>query len=885
MSSSSPAPDLLLRVTPPRVPRQLLTRSALQMAAPRLRERPGLLVQAPAGYGKTSLLAQWRLELIAHGSAVAWLSAQSRDDEQRLLQGLTLAVRLGASRPGFGQQWQDQIVAPTDALEGVTRWLAELAQAALDLVLIVDEADRLPPASRALLTYLLRNQPPNLRIVIAARSDCELDVDDLLSYGHLLRLGPLELRFGLGEALELSRKLLGPALDHDMVARLHELCEGWPLGLQLLLSAIANGADARAALSSLPGTGLREQLLDLLLSKLDAEDQRFLEDGSIVDHLHPALCQALSGWPDAAERLARLSRDTPLLASAEQGEWLRLHALARERLRQRVSARPPPEQAALHARAAAWLAQHGQLEAAARQAWEAGEREQALDLAERSLYETLTRDGRQSAVREWLERLPPQAVEHRPRLQLAAAWTLALSERHVEAGRLVEGLLARPGVDAALRCECALVLSGAAVFADLPDRFAALHDPWDQQPPLQDPLLLQVHANRSAFRRLLAGEPALARLRLQNQAGASGYIAHWSDLIAAMSQLWEGQVAAADTQLRAALHRAEAELGRRSPFASMLAALLAATLWEQDHGTEAQALLANRLDVLERSALPEAVLLGFRTLARISSAEGSEPRALSLLAALDAVGQARALPRLRIASLAEQVRLHARRHRAETCRALLVDLDSLLADPALPSKAESPLWWRGVDMLAALARGHAAIAASDWRCAVLALGEAVEGAQRLHLGRFRIEAQGLKAYALDRCGERAGRALIAETRDLAEAMGLRRVFADAHPALGDWVHELARPHEAVAAQPAAPAPAPQPVASRLPPSMALTPKEREVLDLLARNLSNKEIALALQVGEETIKWHVKNLFAKLDAGTRKQVVARARILGLLPPQE
>ena len=63
--------------------------------------------------------------------------------------------------------------------------------------------------------------------------------------------------------------------------------------------------------------------------------------------------------------------------------------------------------------------------------------------------------------------------------------------------------------------------------------------------------------------------------------------------------------------------------------------------------------------------------------------------------------------------------------------------------------------------------------------------------------------------------------------------------------------------------------------------MALTPKEREVLELLARNLSNKEIGLAMQVGEETIKWHMKNLFAKLDAGTRKQVVQRARILGLL----
>ena len=103
------------------------------------------------------------------------------------------------------------------------------------------------------------------------------------------------------------------------------------------------------------------------------------------------------------------------------------------------------------------------------------------------------------------------------------------------------------------------------------------------------------------------------------------------------------------------------------------------------------------------------------------------------------------------------------------------------------------------------------------------------------------------------------------------------MFDDAHPALGDWVRDVAR-----RAAPSAPgrrrAVAPQPPPARdaaaagVTPSMALTPKEREVLELLARNLSNKEIGLAMQVGEETIKWHMKNLFAKLDAGTRKQVV-------------
>ena len=96
------------------------------------------------------------------------------------------------------------------------------------------------------------------------------------------------------------------------------------------------------------------------------------------------------------------------------------------------------------------------------------------------------------------------------------------------------------------------------------------------------------------------------------------------------------------------------------------------------------------------------------------------------------------------------------------------------------------------------------------------------------------------------------------------------------------------PRQVPPAAPDRPAAEPPPAERALPATpygMVLTPKEREVLELLARNLSNKEIGRALQVGETTVKWHVKNLFAKLDAGTRKQVVQRARVLGLIKPAD
>jgi LuxR family maltose regulon positive regulatory protein len=881
--------DLLLKVTPPRVPRHLVARERLLSTDERMSGHPVILVQAPAGFGKTSLLAQWRREHLARGTIVAWLSAQPQDDPVRLVHALALAVRTGAGRPSFGHTLL--AAAQTAAIEGITAWLAEVAHTALDIVLIVDEAERLPPASIEALAYLLRNAPANLRVVIAARADCHLGIDDLVDYDQCLVVGPTQLRFDLGETIALVRSRLGGAVDDDAAARLHELAEGWPLGLQLALTVMSAGADPRAEIGALSkrGGGLHEQFVGVLLANLAPDDLDLLTRIAFLDDLHPALCSVLVDRGDTAERLARIVRDTPVFVAVEEGEWLRMHALARDVLRQRFAALPAPEQAELHGRAARWLAEQDLLEAAANHALAAGQAETAYELAERSLYESLMARGRHGAVLAWLERLPPEELDRRPRLLLAAVWTLALSERHEEASRLVERILVQPGVDDALRCECALILSGAAVFADDPDRFAELHDPWADAPPLREPMLLQVHANRSAFRTFLEGEPALARLRQQQAPRADfgrvpGHIGRWGDFIVGLSYLWEGQVLLAESLLRPTLAGAEADLGRRSPFTSMLAVLLAAAIWERDRGAEAAALLADRLDVLERGGLPETVLLGYRTLARIAIAEGAEHRAIELLDGLYAVGVARRLPRMCIASLADQVRMHARRFRAETCSELAGRIDRLLADPALP---QGRLWRSSVALHREVARGYAAIAAQQWRRALEPLARADALAQLAKQGRVHIELLGLRALALDRCGEKA-QPLLLEAADLARTFGLLRVFEDAHPALGEWAREVgAAGAHAAASRAGAPAAPPQAAVersaarARSTPTLALTPKEREVLELLARNLSNKEIGLAMQVGEETIKWHMKNLFAKLDAGTRKQVVSRARILGLL----
>jgi LuxR family transcriptional regulator, maltose regulon positive regulatory protein len=888
--------ELTLKTTPPRAPRHLLVRARLNLESEPLRNQPAIVVQAPPGFGKTLLLAQWRREHLARGAAVAWVSADSHDDPQRFLHSLVLAVRVGCARPEFGGTLLESTNAWSGDSEGLTAWLAEVSQTALDLVLIVDEAERLSPVGGAALLYLVHNAPANLRIVVAARSGFEAAVDDLSAYGQCVCLGPEALRFRLDETLALVRHRFGDRVDTDSCARLHELTDGWPLGLQLGLAAMEKSGDPRGVIEAMSGRPGEEgeHLVGSLLARLAPDDVAFLTRLAVVDMLHPDLCRALLDDPQAPAQFARLVRDTPIFMASDGSDWCRLHTLVRAALGARLAELPQEALTALHARAMRWLAEHGIHEEAARHAHAAGEHAVAFELAGRSLYGAVMQ-GRLAAALEWLELLPGEELDRQPDLRLAAAWALALSERHAEAGQLVAAMAEAPDCTPERRYECALIQSIAAYYADDPDRFVALLAPWHEPPPLREPRRIQTHANRLALSALLQGEPANARRHLQlTPRGEFGkahrYAARWGEFLTGLSYLSEGQVVLAETVLRPALASAEAELGRRHPLPCMLAALLATALFERDQVDEADALLANRLDVLERSGTAQTSLLAYLCAARVAQAQGVERRALDLLEAMHAAGTARQLPRLCIASLAERVRIHAGHSRAETCCALSAQLDAFVT---ASEGLRGPIWRHDVELRQAISHAYTSLAEQDWPHAHDCLNRAQTLADEMKLGRERIEIMGLRALARKAGGE-DGLPLLREAIGLTGTYGLVRVFVDTHPALADWVASVAAqsggehaakvaPQHARRAQSGERAGHPQRThaAPRAVPSMVLTPKEREVLELLARNLSNKEIAQAIGVGEVTAKWHVKNLFGKLNASTRKHAVLRAQLLGLL----
>ncbi|MDN7673117.1 LuxR C-terminal-related transcriptional regulator [Burkholderia oklahomensis] len=894
-AADSAATEIVLKTVAPREPSHLLARPRLGAGDAPLADCQAALVQAPAGFGKTSLLSQWRREHLSRGTAVAWLSADERDDTQRFLLGLVQAVRVACARPSFARTLVDGSAAPARELEGMTGWLAEIAQLSLDVLLIVDEADRLPDAGRRALTYVLHNAPQNLRIVAAARHGLDADIADLIAYGQCRLIGAEQLRFRLDETIALVGERIGARVDADACAQLFELCDGWPLGLQLALAVMGRAPDLRLSVepaAAIPGA-LRDRLVGALIAKLSPDDDRFLTCISVADMLHPDLCRALTDDAHAPGQLARLVRETPMFTTSDDGPWCRLHTLVRDVLRTRLALLPNEDRNRLHDRASAWLAAQGMIEEAARHAHAAGQHQAAFELAERCLHDAV-KQGHLRAMHDWLELLPEAELERRPRLRLAAAWALALGERHHEAERQVERVLASPGADVELRYECALILSAAAYYADDVDRFVALFEPWAQAAPVSTPWLAQVHANRLGARAILLGEPAQAR-RFQSLAppadcrGGHSYVVRWGDYMIGMSYLCEGQLHLAEEVLFPALASAEIDLGRRHPLTCMLAALCATLAYEADRIDEAAALVANRLDVLERGGTPETVALAYRTAARVAAARGAEHRALDLLESLHTLGVARRLPRLCIASVAEQVRMHAVYYRAQTCEALVRRIDDIVQREA---SRQGPLWRRSVALPQALAHAAAAVAARRWPHALEALTRAAARADEMKLGHDRIEIMALRAFALEQTGA-DGRTLLVEAINLAQTFHLTRTLTDVHPAVADWARRvIAETADADRSAPtlAAPRvmrPAQRPKAGgpRAVPSVVLTPKEREILELLGRNLSNKEIALAMTVGEETVKWHLKNLFGKLDASSRKHAVRRALVLGLLESAE
>lgn len=887
-------PRLVLKATPPKVTKALLARARLSSSNPELIDKSAIAVTAASGFGKTALLAQWRREALAMGSIVAWLTLDPWDDDNRFADGLAVAMRVGSGKARFGQTDFPLVGQRETPQERITRWLAEIIELAAEVVLILEDVHALPAATvENSLTYLLNNAPANLKIIMASRKTMNFPVAELLARGQFISLDAEALRLRPAETSAVLDARFGNRIDPDACAQLHQITEGWPLGLQLAIAKIEKSPNIRDAIAGcfVCSGDIRRFFVESLVERLSEREANFLVCVSFVDALHPGLCLAITQDDDSQTILARLCEVTPIFTEGVGSEWLRIHPLAREFLNERFETLPEAQRQLLRGNAARWLAEHKMFEEAGRHALQAGQKELAYQFAEQCLYDVLL-TGQLSRVSEWIDQIPAAEMARTPRLRLALGWTLAQSERHAEAAGVVSTMLDEPSVSDDYRCESAEICATAALFADDFSVLAAQATPWFDRLAMRAPIQRQVGTNLQALIALFQGGPEHARHLYQSLPAtdeqSSGYVHGWRDYVIGLSLLWQGQVALAEEHVRVALVTAEEKAGRRSPIAAMLGAILAAVLWERQEVTEIPALFADRNDVLVRHTAPDAIMLGFVSAARYAVHAGMERRGYDVLERLFALGESRHLPRLCIASLGEQIRLHALTGHASACSILHKRLEQIRPATAAGDWGMlQPL----ITLQMGLARAYVHVAHKQWQEVNTVLDSVRPVAEQLRRGKDRIQIQLLQALALKRCGE-DGDHLFAEALSVTRHYGLERIIRDTHPDLAEWANTLSNtgnewtvdaPRELIERPDVATTTRTRQETGqiRVAPSVLLTPKERDVLRLLARNLSNKEIAQALEVGPETVKWHLKNLFGKLDAGNRKHLLDRARNLGII----
>lgn len=884
-----PEPEFVLKATPPRLPRAALRREPLMQRWQEIRHRPLLLVEAPDGSGKSTLLLHWRRNWLEHGALVAWCTADARDDRARFLKALAHALQHAAGRSRSESLAARHAPKPDWHSEGFTDLLAAMARVRGELVLMIDDCERLPAATvRDALAYLIHNAPANLRIVLTSNAPLPW-APESIPVDLALRLGAEDLRLRLEDSLAILARRASDRIDADDGQRLHRASEGWAMGLQLAAAAIEQGPPSPRVVESvvwLRGP-LTTRFLDALLARMPGELLEFLTQISLLDHMNGELCQAMTRNPAAIAMLARAILDTPLLIVGQTKDWCCLHPLARQVLLQRAARLPVGERRDLHRRASAWYVHAGRLHDAAAHAEEAGDFVAARGLRARLLWQ-LVAQGRLPEAREYLARLPPADGERDRDLRLIAAWLAACSERNGVGLAEARQLLADPELDPQRRFVAALVAASAAGYGDRIGLIPDLLAPWPEGSAIiEDSGYSAIYANGLAIVALHRGHVSALR-DIQARGQGTGH-RHPSSLgqaigkvLVGLSHLWEGYPDRAEAVLRQALAQAEQSEGRRSAVASMFAAVTAAALLQRHQTSGALALLAGRLDVIESTALPDAVLCARQTLACAAMDCGDEAQALAILAGLRETAIARQQPRLQLHALGDAIRIHALAGRIDQARALEVELDAL---SGMFARADFHCQRPQYDLLSAIAKAHVCLAGDDLGTADRHLLAADAIARELGRGRDLLLVQVLRAVVARRREAPLALRLLGEALMMAKLGGNRRLLLDSHPLATEMAHALRKSSAAgrrtLRRGGIGEASESGRVQTNIGSASLLTPIEARALDGRCRGMTAAAIAGELAVSPELVAWHLVHVCAKLAVPDSVSAVERARLLGLV----
>jgi LuxR family maltose regulon positive regulatory protein len=882
------------KLRPPLDPGRMLPRAALQNPAALTHARL-VLVNGPAGFGKTITLCQLHRDLSSQAVPTAWLTLDADDNDLARFTAY-LRAALAAVAPGVAD------VARRDVAHGdrgavlgeAFEVIDALASSDRPFAIFLDDLERVGDAEvRGVIARLLLTLGPGQRLVIGTRELPDFGLARLRASGQLVEIGPEQLRFTADESRRFVSETHGCTMSADDIAFLHERTEGWPVALQLAVLAHGGEPDGNRRLRAFGGT--RAEITDYLaaevLGRLEPDLRAFLLATSILETFCAELCDAVTGGAGGAQMIERVRRGNLFLVALDGDRlWFRYHSLCAEFLRSRLEATEGSAVAGLHQRAAAWLTAHDRYAQALEHASRSGD----AHLPAAILGQCATRwlhEGRVTALLRWTETIAADLLASHPGLLFSAALASVVSHRFREAQRLIEALEVPPAEATGARGrELAMLKFNFAIWSD---RLQELRAALDNAVALITPADGFVYAsmlNCIAYLGMLESNAEMARSALAAAKASPTHrdnevVRTYSEGEAAMMHLVRGELRDARGVAEAELERLAGAGSHYGTSSAIVALVLADAHYEANEIAAARVLLDEHLGIAEDTCIPDLIVSGFVTRARVARIEGEPKLADELVGRLQRLGESRGLQRLAASALLEKSRFAISEGRIETAAAQVDDASaaSFWSHPAFAGTYGNDLndAAMGKARLELFRGGTGAIAPLEAQ---------LRAAESLGRARRALKLRGLLAQALWIAGRRQP-----ALRQLREALvlgapeALVRTLADE-----PWVLPDMLGHAEVHADAALAAFARR-LASACGPSLAskshpravhdadeiLSAREVQVLGMLARGLSNKEMARELARSGATVATHLRRIYAKLGAHTRTQAIAIARRNGLI----
>ena len=874
-----------------------------------------ILVCAPAGYGKTTILAEWGQDLIQRGISIAWYALDPSDDDAVPFASYLVASLAKAIGPHNGFSRILQILRKSTELD-FHKVLPALINIIVSInrecILILDDYHLISaPAIHSMIAYLIEHLPGNMHIAIGSRSDPPLPLARLRARGQLLELRADNLRFSLDETRMFLNDMMRLELSPEGVDSLKRRTEGWIAGLQLAALSLAGRSDRESYLYTFAGSHryLVEYLFEEVLARQEEEIQAFLLCTSILDRLCGSLCDAILGSPVGSEAiLERLERSNLFLVPLDDLNcWYRYHQLFREFLETRLNKTYPGSQTRLHRVASEWLAANGSMREAAQQVFESQDWDFAAAFVEQNGFPMLAK-GEISTVYEWCSALPEEIIRSHPGLNILLSWALVFGFRRKDR-KTIEKRLQQAEQEAAVltdRERGRFLIDEAAVVR----MFLTLTPDPEANPQEQIAIaqrVLDVHPTGGTGAILTIGfahmalQDAGAGIRAMENARQIGYriplylgVFESTFYLAHLAHIQGRLQHAADIclQEQAEIARLVPHTEQEVPAIGFFDVALGAILLEQDHLKEAERELQHGLDLLGSGSNPFVLMTAHITLFRLKEIQRHSSEALSSLNYLE-----EAWPDIAFCTQGLRVR-HALRVMPKDpgvlaeCAAWSQRFTSSIDNNAyLPGIG--PFGAAEAYYLAYLAWAEIQIALGNSQPALAYLQKQLDRASMNGLNNRVIELSLLQSLGWQAEGDKP-RAWAALEHALSIALpeGYIRSF-DQGPAFTQLLVEAAKQGvhreyverilnsigETETLIPEKEGPVTH--FAQMPFGESLSDREMEVLRLITQGATNHEIAEQLVITEGTVKSHINHILGKLDAHNRTEAVARARRLGLI----